>query len=188
MEPTPPPPPYDVRIEYLESSGAQYIDTGVAPTLNTEIRCTVIVFANNVEVLCTDKTNSKGISISHWNSGSWAAYFGDRGYIPGDRVARFVYNRPTSLIINKDALQIDEETYDIAATSMNGDNMYLFYDSWGRYVSRTRIVELSIIENGTPIRDFIPVRVGQTGYMYDRVSGQLFGNAGTGEFILGPDV
>ena len=33
----------------------------------------------------------------------------------------------------------------------------------------------------------IPVRVGQVGYMYDRVSGQLFGNQGTGNFILGED-
>ena len=37
------------------------------------------------------------------------------------------------------------------------------------------------------VRDFIPVRVVTVGYMYDRVSGQLFGNAGTGAFIIGPD-
>ena len=41
---------------------------------------------------------------------------------------------------------------------------------------------------GTANLDLIPVRVGTTGYMYDRVSGQLFGNSGTGDFILGPDV
>ena len=35
--------------------------------------------------------------------------------------------------------------------------------------------------------DLIPVRVGQVGYMYDKISGQLFGNSGTGNFILGPD-
>lgn len=38
------------------------------------------------------------------------------------------------------------------------------------------------------VRDFIPVRVGDIGYLYDQVSGQLFGNAGTGSFILGPDI
>lgn len=41
--------------------------------------------------------------------------------------------------------------------------------------------------NGVIVRDFIPVRIGTTGYMYDKVSGKLFGNAGTGSFILGPD-
>ena len=42
--------------------------------------------------------------------------------------------------------------------------------------------------NGSYICDLIPVRVGKVGYMYDKVSGQLFGNAGTGAFVLGPDV
>ena len=35
--------------------------------------------------------------------------------------------------------------------------------------------------------DGISVRVGQVGYLYDRVSGTLFGNAGTGAFTIGPD-
>ena len=42
-------------------------------------------------------------------------------------------------------------------------------------------------DNNINIIDLIPVRVGTTGYMYDRVSGQLFGNDGTGDFIVGPD-
>jgi hypothetical protein len=40
---------------------------------------------------------------------------------------------------------------------------------------------------GVLTEHFIPVRVGTTGYMYDKVSGQLFGNVGTGDFILGAD-
>ena len=36
--------------------------------------------------------------------------------------------------------------------------------------------------------NLIPVRCGTTGYMYDSVSGTLFGNAGTGDFIVGTDV
>ncbi len=35
--------------------------------------------------------------------------------------------------------------------------------------------------------DAIPVRVGQVGYMYDKVSGNLLGNAGSGSFVLGND-
>ena len=42
-------------------------------------------------------------------------------------------------------------------------------------------------DNGVVLADMIPVRVGSVGYMYDRVSGQLFGNDGTGDFIVGPD-
>jgi hypothetical protein len=49
------------------------------------------------------------------------------------------------------------------------------------------IAYISISLNNSKIADFIPVRVGQVGYMYDKVSGTLFGNAGTGSFILGSD-
>lgn len=41
--------------------------------------------------------------------------------------------------------------------------------------------------NDNLIYDFIPVRVGQVGYLYDKVSGQLFGNEGSGSFVLGQD-
>ena len=38
------------------------------------------------------------------------------------------------------------------------------------------------------ILDFIPVRVGDIGFMYDRISGKLYGNSfSSGNFILGPD-
>ena len=38
------------------------------------------------------------------------------------------------------------------------------------------------------LRDFVPVRIGNVGYMYDKVSKQLFGSIGTGQFILGQDI
>lgn len=55
-----------------------------------------------------------------------------------------------------------------------------------------RCHELKIVRNEKTLYDCVPVRftnsLGQTeGAMYDRVSGQLFRNAGTGAFIIGPD-
>jgi len=34
----------------------------------------------------------------------------------------------------------------------------------------------------------IPVRIGNIGYMFDKVTGKMFGNSGTGNFVLGPDI
>ena len=51
-----------------------------------------------------------------------------------------------------------------------------------------RIYSCKIYDGNTLVRDFIPVRRGTTGYLYDRVSKRLFGNQGTGDFVLGPDV
>ena len=50
-----------------------------------------------------------------------------------------------------------------------------------------RIYSWSVREGNALVRDFIPVRKGTVGYLYDRVSGKLFGNAGTGDFVVGLD-
>ena len=53
---------------------------------------------------------------------------------------------------------------------------------------RGKIYYARLYNNNNLIMNLIPVRKGTVGYMYDKVSGQLFGNAGTGNFILGPDI
>ena len=51
-----------------------------------------------------------------------------------------------------------------------------------------RCFSSKIYQLGVLVRDFIPVRKGTVGYLYDRVSGKLFGNAGTGAFTYGNDL
>ena len=51
----------------------------------------------------------------------------------------------------------------------------------------TKIYKFAIEENDVLLIDLIPVVKDNVGYMYDKVSGQLFGISGTGDFILGPD-
>lgn len=41
--------------------------------------------------------------------------------------------------------------------------------------------------DGNLVFDLQPVRVGQTGYMYDKVSGGLYGNSGSGNLVICPD-
>jgi hypothetical protein len=57
--------------------------------------------------------------------------------------------------------------------------------------STVKVVALEISRGGQAALDLIPVRVGSgslaVGYLYDRVSDELFGNAGTGAFVIGPD-
>lgn len=51
-----------------------------------------------------------------------------------------------------------------------------------------RIFYFRLDKAGKKVFDLVPVRKGDEGLMYDRVSGKLFGNSGTGKFILGPDI
>ena len=59
-------------------------------------------------------------------------------------------------------------------------------NSSGSFAGKIFAAKITDVDN--TLYDLIPVRVGQVGYMYDRVSGQLFGNLGTDDFILGPDI
>ena len=61
------------------------------------------------------------------------------------------------------------------------------YDGYDGRPSHLRIHHLTVSINNVLVRDFIPVRKGGKGYMYDRVSKKLFGNKGTGDFVVGPD-
>ena len=60
--------------------------------------------------------------------------------------------------------------------------------------SNLRIYNFSMTEydnetdSNTVIRDFVPVRIGDKGCFFDRVTKQFFKNEGSGEFILGPDL
>jgi hypothetical protein len=55
-------------------------------------------------------------------------------------------------------------------------------------LAEMRVYACQIFQNDVLVKDFVPVRIGQVGYMYDTVSGELFGNLGTGDFTLGPDI
>ena len=72
--------------------------------------------------------------------------------------------------------------------------IYLFAGSGSAGPSKCRISSFDItdIATETKLLDIVPVRftneLNQSeGAMYDRVSGQLFRNAGTGAFTIGPD-
>jgi hypothetical protein len=86
---------------------------------------------------------------------------------------------------------INGTTYNSAANNTSTRSLYNCYlyslNQSGINIENTamKIYYFKIYEGSVLMMDLIPVRVGQVGYMYDRVSGQLFGNSGTGNFTLG---
>lgn len=65
-------------------------------------------------------------------------------------------------------------------------NLKLFYG----YNTNTvgRLYSYKHIKNGVVMVDLVPVRVGSVGYLYDKKNGVIYGNSGTGNFVVGPDV
>lgn len=187
--------PYDARVEYLQSSDTQYIDTGIAPSTDfkCEIKAELITHTNTFEVLLGSlDDNVYGTALGFLKNGGYP-------YIEFGRTNTSVSVSPLSLRIYKSSLKNGVMTMNADGTSTtknyNGDvpnkSLYLFCRHNGNSASNfvsAKVYYCKIWNSGNLVFDAIPVRVGQVGYMYDSISGNLFGNSGTGDFIFGNDI
>ena len=164
--------PYDAEIEYLQSTGTQWIDTEYRSDNTNAIELTVVTdgtsgFMGSNGNLQMDLTLSKGLGkrtmmVTHSKN------TGPKTYVNGSLVKSQNYHTYNGYIISLFALGKSSTTV--------GEN------------TRAKVYSSELRVGNITVRDFIPVRVGNVGYMYDKVSCQLFGNSGIGSFVLGPDV
>ena len=188
--------PYDAEIEYLESTGSQYINTGIKPdntyTFDTKIaalrdnyNCVYWGVRSagtpgdfNKQCYCnsntTDSADDKIRAISLYSTawtgeGNWTS-----GIVP---TLRTMYSFTNMTVVST----METMTYPITLFAFN------IKGTVNTSMGICRIGAFTAYSSGIKVIELIPVRVGTTGYMYDKVSGKIFGNAGTGAFILGPD-
>ena len=191
--------PYDAEVEYLESTGTQYIDTGVIAADNVGVQMDVVggntpsgpnfpttmlfgVFGSdnryglgyNSRFFAWWNTASPGESFSGAYSGTFSLnYNNSRTFACGTYYSGSLsgtYNASNTQIRLLNALRMD-----------TGQNAFADCAS-------CRFGAIRITQGMTLVRDLIPVRKGDAGYLYDRITGQLLGNAGTGAFSFGTDI
>ncbi len=190
--------PYDSKIEYLRATGTQYINTGIVPNLNTQVnlKCKFNTYIQS-GMVCGARlgTSTPGRFFPCASSGTDKCRFtiGTKEFSMnlnyGSTVYEIFFNDPSHrVIVNNSVLG----TFSSTGFTITENNPICLFGTSGygdeHYLSDSSIYELTIMSKTNIIMNLIPVRVGQVGYMYDRVSGRLFGNAGTGSFTLGPDV
>ena len=189
--------PYDAEIEYLETEdGLPCIDTGIVPTADTRVECGFSFTATEAYMgLFGNYINESRNVFRLIQQSTPAGFFGN----PNARAA-------TSTVINKAVAVGGWQTASISKTKCIVDNVQVTptltqgEENTKRLAllknrltdevtgTRARMSWCKIYEDEVLVRDFIPVRVGSVGYMYDRVSGTLYGNAGAGSFVLGADI
>ena len=196
------------EVEYIESTGTQYINTKIVPksTLN-----------GTFDLMCMKKGypfgSTNGQNIDYWgmnfyqtnNSKNFELYFGT-GIYP--RVNSWqTETRYIISIIDKKFYCDDKLLYDFNQTNNKFDfntnkPIYLFGLNYaGGAYRNIRFYKATFFDNVETIKDFIPCytkttvidvdgveRPKGTVGMYDLVEGKFYTNQGTGEFIKGPDV
>lgn len=197
----PNPLPYDAEVEYLSSDGSQYVDTGIEADYQMGFEMQITPFGSS-------GTRMGAMSASQDASLGWIRYYIIQNATNiaialranGGVVAANPVQPPGSADIITASYTPSTRVASIGGGSTTlasqysdpwttGNNFHLFVQrqTQPQYYASTKLYYAKFWSNGVLVRDFQPVRVGSTGYLFDRVSSQLFGNAGTGAFVLGPD-
>lgn len=184
--------PYDAEIEYLESSGSQYINTNQhLNTSNFEIGYSVLGNRGHWGYVHNNVVNGAWVTVDETT-----AFFGSWNNTDKVSVSSYISSTENTIVYTQSGATINGTTISKIFNLRGVDNLasvpllfFALHDFYNNSLiySNSKFKSFYLKNNGTLVVDMIPVRVGQVGYMYDRVSGQLFGNAGTGSFILGPD-
>ena len=188
--------PYDAEVEWIENEKGGYIDTGIIPTKQDIIffkfSLSKIVAWNNIFGCITTRQDAPDVLRLQCGMPSWPVLRGGMGHgedviLDDNYKLNYEYDvviAYTYVICNNNRMNytgiFTSSKYSIY---LGGANITGVYNGSGGVC----VFAFSIKRAGLIISDMIPVRKNGVGYMYDRVSGQLFGNSGTGEFIIGPD-
>lgn len=178
--------PYDAEVEYLKSTGTQYIDTDVTP--NQDIRLD-FKFKNETKqngkfLFGSGSSSTDCIRAYISEGGTWR--FGGASY-----AVTLTGTSMRTITMDKTGVTVDggHRSYTGTVGTFSSDvSIKIFAGATGNSAISTRIYYFQLRGDGILVRDLVPVRCGTVGYMYDRVSGRLFGNAGTGDFVLGNDI
>lgn len=178
---------YDAEIEYLQSTGTQWIDTGIGlkGSMKAEYDFSFSPIPANINVIFGSYEDNAQVprfqfyyqnGFKNVTNSTYCGTTGNGITESGNAISGKIYSAVTitkSPQVSNRSIWIFARNNDIV-NYLPSSNLFIY--CWKLYC------------NNNLIMDLIPVRVGQVGYMYDKVSGRLFGNKGTGEFILGPDI
>lgn len=184
------------RLEYIQSSGTQYLDTLFKPNNNTRVTADFEITESTVDWACVFGAREESLSrcFALFTNSNQPFYCNIGGrtdthtFTTISPLGRHVADaNKNAITINGISAVLTARTFQNTATTI-----YLCAnneDGAASMFCKMRIYSCQIYENGLLERDFVPAMLenGEIG-LYDRVSHEFYRNAGTGEFIAGPEV
>lgn len=182
-----------VELEYIESTGTQYINTGFIP--NQDTRAVLDIESDEAIPECHVFGSRSGMSSDEFcvlidAQLKWRTDYGT------SQVTTNSAPRSGRILIDKNKATTTIGTVTLQNTAQTfsaGCPMYLFAINTAGSTTTFASVKLhssQIYDNGTLVRDFTPARrVSDSAVgLYDSVNGQFYANAGSGLFLAGPNV
>lgn len=178
-------------VEYISSSGTQYINTGYIPTPNTRVVLDAEVTSQTAASCSYFGERDKGggaddiTAYEIWSMGTAANVSSD---FFGNRVS-YTINTKQRLLIDKNKATVTVNGNTVTNSAAAGTTtipMYIFASNdsgVASYFINMKLYSCKIYENDVLVRDFIPAKDewGNAG-LWDDVEGKFYYNAGTGVF------
>jgi hypothetical protein len=182
------------KLQYIESTGTQYIDTGLKGTNDTVLETEIAFSDTSSPMLWGYNSNVGGNTdrISAYISIGGRCNFGNTS--TDASLPRYItVGTFTTIKQNNTGIYIDgvkRLNYNATNTFTTAYNMYfLWANGTGASPTSGKVKWFKITRGGNVVMNLVPAKnsSGVIG-MYDTVSGQFFTNQGTGEFVAGPAV
>ena len=196
--------PYDSMVEYIASnaaSGFEIVTNNGIPARSTfELKCQItnLLDINSYQTFFHRYTNITRTPTTNMGSRSNGYYYMAFDANGNSRYLLRTSSRNTNLhtikvdFTNKKiTLDGTESNFDFASFNPSTDSprICLFSGRGSSYVGFVgRIYYFKATYNNQLVLDLVPVRKGNVGMMYDKVTGAVYKNTSTGTFIVGPDI
>ena len=179
------------KLEYIQSTGTQYVNTGVVVSKNLEIKLKFMLTSttNNgiVGYIQSASSGTNRFAVFQYR-GAWYFDFGNdtTGRISG---GSFSPNTLYDITAGNRYIKNNVTGYNIISGSVinnltNSNSISILCET---NCGIGKIYSCQIYDNGTLVRDFIAAKLSDgTVGLYDKLSGLLYINAGTGTFEAGP--
>lgn len=184
------------KLDYIESSGTQYINTGFNPKGNSRV---VMDFENmlipaDAAALFGARTDTEKNVFGMWfDTTAVQPHYGSVGYNTKP-IAVSSYNVRQIYDLNKGVATVGGTSVTFSQLTFNSSCALtlLAMNTNGTVDERRasgKIYSAKVYDNGTLVRDFIPCKnASGTLGLWDNVNSVFYVNAGTGVFIAGPEV
>lgn len=188
------------QLKYIESTGTQYIDTGIAgdnDNLTVSIKYNLLKFETHRGFFgnyVAEDTNCWRFLQSATDGDPFVHYISVNTAAKGGTISvSLKKNVINTLVINKDASVVNGVTHtqsDKAKGNANNSNLMLFTQrADGESRVTMQLYSFSIADGGTIVRDFVPCRTADDKIgLWDKMENKFYANAGAGTFVPGPDI
>ena len=182
------------KLEYIQSSGTQYIDTGLKPKHNTRVVMDLQLLST-AGIPYVFGTWAGGMnncfSVYWWTDvhNSWGVDYGTQR----SAIAQTNWSKRLTVDLNQNVVTVDGVSYTLTTTTFTAtNNLFLLALNNGNSAldyTVGKVYGCKIYDNGRLVRDFIPCKnaSGVIG-LWDDVNSVFYQNAGTGTFTAGPAV